>query len=133
MNIQPKLAGCSIMVVEDEFYVAVDLKKTLEAFGAEVMGPFADVDDALVGLEKQQPACAILDVNLAGRSVYGLARPLRELQVPIAFYTGYDPAMMPNEFVNEARLEKPVDVELLRAVVGRLCQRTSARPGDGGE
>ena len=123
MSDRHDLAGCSVMVVEDEFYIALDLKKTLEGFGAEVVGPFADVDDAVAGLEAKPPGCAILDVNLSGRSVYELARLLRARQVPIAFYTGYDQAMMPTEFATEARLEKPVDAELLRIAVEQLCRR----------
>ena len=132
MTTQRDLTGCRVMVVEDEFYIALDLKKTLEAFGVEVIGPFADVDDASSNLKTQSPDCAILDVNLSGRSVYELARLLRNRQVPIAFYTGYDQTMLPTEFAGEARLEKPVDVELLRVVVGQLCRQTGRRREDGG-
>lgn len=121
MTDRHNLAGCSVMVVEDEFYIALDLKKTLEGFGAEVIGPFADVDDAVRGLEEKAPSCAILDVNLSGRSAYELGRLLRARSVPIAFYTGYDQAMMPAEFADDARLEKPVDADLLGTVVRKLC------------
>lgn len=122
------LAGCSVMIVEDEFYVAFDLRKTLEGFGAEVIGPFADVDGAVAALEEKAPGCAILDVNLSGRSVYELARLLRARQVPIAFYTGYDQEMMPNEFDDEVRLEKPLETELLRVAVAQLCRRFDPGP-----
>ena len=132
MTTQCDLTGCRIMVVEDEFYIALDLKKTLEAFGVEVIGPFADVDDAFSDLKRQSPDCAILDVNLSGRSVYDLARLLRERQVPIAFYTGYDQALLPTEFADEARLEKPVDVEVLKAVIAQLCGQTGRPPEEGG-
>ena len=43
--------------------------------------------------------------------------------MPLAFYTGYDRAMMPAEFADAARLEKPVETERLRTVVGRLCRQ----------
>ena len=41
------LAGRDIMIVEDAFYLAEDLKLALEAAGARVIGPFTTDVEAL--------------------------------------------------------------------------------------
>ena len=43
----PSLAGRRVLVVEDEYFIADDLRHQLEACGAEVLGPVPRVGEAL--------------------------------------------------------------------------------------
>ncbi|RUV48377.1 response regulator, partial [Mesorhizobium sp. M5C.F.Ca.IN.020.29.1.1] len=52
----------TILIVEDEFLIAMDLKLLLEHHGWRVMGPVATVRDALRLLDDELPAVALLDV-----------------------------------------------------------------------
>ena len=57
--------GRRILVVEDDFLVALDMEEQLEAAGATVVGPVPSIKDAL-GLMAIAPGldAAMLDVNL---------------------------------------------------------------------
>jgi CheY-like chemotaxis protein len=89
----PSLAGCRVLVVEDEPLVAMDLAAALAALGCEVVGPVATLDEALRVSEAETAAgrlsAAVLDVNLQGVMSFPLADFLAERRVPFVYATGY--------------------------------------------
>ena len=118
------LVGRKVMVVEDLYYLAMDVKAALAKAGAQVVGPFPNGKAALHRLADGALDCAILDVNLGEGASYDLARTLRSRGVPFLFFTGYDPGAIPAEFADVRRLEKPVDAaRLLQAVANCLPAR----------
>lgn len=115
-----ELNGYHVMIVEDAFYLAMELRRALEGAGASVLGPFADEDSARAGLARGNPDCAVLDVNLGDGASFVLAQELRARKVPILFLTGYDRSVIPREFEGVALLKKPLEsTHLLRAVAER--------------
>ncbi len=54
----------TVMIVEDDALVAMDLAMQVEDLGYSVMGPFHDMTSALAQLEQALPDGAILDYNL---------------------------------------------------------------------
>src|SRR6516225_469716 len=56
-----QLAHKRVLVVEDDYLVAMDIVRALERAGAEVIGPAPGVDSALNALERSAPDGAILD------------------------------------------------------------------------
>jgi DNA-binding response OmpR family regulator len=64
-----------ILVVEDEFLIAMKLEQTLRRAGYQVVGPAAGVGMALGLLRQVRPDAAVLDVNLAGERVTPAHRP----------------------------------------------------------
>jgi two-component system, response regulator PdtaR len=68
--------------------VAMDIAFQLEASGADVLGPFARVDEAIAAITSDRPHGAILDVNLLDGHVAHLAERLLQLNVPVIFCTG---------------------------------------------
>lgn len=121
------LTGCRILVVEDEYLIAMEVKRWLQAAGAEVIGPVPSVDKALDLIEDQRLDAAVLDVNLGyGDDVYQVAYKLDVLGVPYLFATGDIRVSEASEYAARPRLEKPfVEAELVRALV-KLT--TSAEP-----
>lgn len=116
-----EIRGLRILIVEDEYLIAVDLRADLESRGAVVVGPAATVEEALdlVGRSGAIDA-AILDVNLRGEPVYPVAETLQRHGVPFVFVTGYDRLALPDDYADIARHEKPIDVEKVsRALIGR--------------
>jgi CheY-like chemotaxis protein len=98
------------MVVEDEYFIALDMAQALEEYGAEVVGPAGSIAEALELLEHAGPLDgAIVDVNLHGDLALPVAEALRNRRVPFVFTTGYDARVIPERFHNIARCEKPVD------------------------
>src|SRR5436190_2334693 len=105
-----ELEGRRFLVVEDEYFIAVDLVVTLEALGVEVAGPAASVKEALQLLERGDHLDgAVLDINLRNERVYPVAEVLRSRRVPFVFTTGYDAAVVPSAYADVPRCEKPVD------------------------
>ena len=78
-----------VLVVEDEFIIALDLSETVQDLGYELEGPYAGNEDAFEAIEDQMPDLAILDVFTADGEIYPLADRLVEAGVPIVFHSGH--------------------------------------------
>ena len=79
----------TVLVVEDEFIIALDLSETVRDLGFKVEGPFADQENAFIAIDRHMPDCAILDVKTADGEVYPLADALADAGVPIIFHSGH--------------------------------------------
>jgi len=105
-----------ILIVEDEYLIAMDLKRTVEAAGMEVLGPVPNVADALQLLNGHQLDGAVLDINLGNESVFALCVALRSRGVTFVFATGYNAEDVPEAWRHVTRFEKPVNpAQVLRA------------------
>ncbi len=113
------LRNCRVLVVEDEYLIAVELQTSLEDEGAVVLGPVATLADAseLVETEPRIDG-AILDANLGGEMVFPVADLLMLRRVPIVFTTGYDASIIPDRFRDVARCEKPINMKRVVEAIG---------------
>lgn len=116
------LQGCSVLLVEDDYFIASDMRDSLEDIGCNVMGPFPSVDEPLGAIETHTPDAAILDVNLSGDAVYPLASALRDRNIPILFVTGYDPKSIHQQYQSVPRLMKPINARKLQKAVRSLVR-----------
>ncbi len=107
----PDLRDLRVLVVEDDYVIAMDLAGALSDLGAEVLGPAPSVEEALQIIREQGDAldAAILDINLGAECAYPVADVLRERQLPFVFATGYDAWTLPEAYRDAPRCEKPVD------------------------
>lgn len=113
------LRGRRLLIVEDEYILAMDLSNSLEDQGAEVIGPAGAVEGALALLgSTDRLDGAVLDINLGGTMVYPVVDALRERGVPCVFVTGYSRWVGPEAYADIPRLEKPVE---LRTLARALC------------
>lgn len=125
------LAGRRILIVEDEFLLAMELEALLEQRGCMVLGPVSSVGQALVLLDGEQPELALLDVNLKGERATPLAAALRERGVPFVLITGYGGAQLSEPELRDApRVDKPVECRALRRAVKRALD--DRQPGSAG-
>ena len=83
------MAATRILVVEDEFLIALDIAGVLEQAGLAVIGPAANVGDALQAIEQEVVHGALLDANIAGEPVSRVADELTQRGIPFAFVSGY--------------------------------------------
>lgn len=111
------LGDLSILVIEDDFYLADDAQQALEAAGATVLGPVSNADDALELLARTRPDCALVDVNLGGGASFVSAEALQRQGVPFVFLTGYDESVIPAQFAAVPRLQKPAAKSALLAAL----------------
>lgn len=97
-----------VLVVEDEYLVALGLDDNLRSLGCTVVGPVASLSAAIQAAASEKIDAAILDVNLAGEAVYPAARILAERGIPFIFCSGYTGSVrMPPEFADAPRVAKP--------------------------
>jgi DNA-binding response OmpR family regulator len=80
----------TILIVEDECMIALDLQLMLEGLGWVVMGPVGTVQDALCLLKDELPSAAMLDVNLGHELVTPVAEYLKSCGVPFAVASAYE-------------------------------------------
>ena len=79
----------TVLVVEDEFIIALDLSETVRDIGMDCEGPFRGIEGAFVAIDRKMPDCAILDVMTDDGEVFPLADALQEAGVPIIFHSGH--------------------------------------------
>ncbi|KCZ52323.1 response regulator [Hyphomonas pacifica] len=111
----------SVLVVEDDFLIAYDLKIQLEERGYIVTGPAGSVEDALAALEKHDICSAILDIDLHGKPSFPVAEVLREKGIPFLFLSGNYSWELPPELSDSLVHPKPVSVMRLIGELNDLC------------
>lgn len=120
-----------VLVVEDEYFIALDIEKVLRGRGLEVVGPMATCEEALaVASNGMAIQAAILDVNLQGSASYELADLLRARGVPIMFVTGYDRDQLPPRFQGTPYLAKPFATAGIAANLRSMLPNAEALRGD---
>jgi DNA-binding response OmpR family regulator len=114
----------TVLIVEDEFLIAMDLKQMLEEDGWRVMGPVATVGAALRLLEGELPSVALLDVNLRNELVTPVAESLKERGVPFAVASAFEkPDRIGGEVLAGApNVGKPTVERRLLAALAQLAK-----------
>jgi DNA-binding response OmpR family regulator len=115
------LQGLSVLVVEDDYFIAIEMCSALRAAGADVIGPARDLETGLAAIRDERIDCGVLDINLRGQLAFELATQLRARDIPAIFATGYDASMIPAELADAIRLQKPVDLAALCRAVETAC------------
>lgn len=78
-----------ILVVEDEYLIALDIAMTLENLGYELVGPVSTLPEGSELIASEQLDAVLLDANLAGKSSAPLAAELTVRRIPFGVVTGY--------------------------------------------
>ena len=112
--VQTSLKGRRILVVEDEFLIAMEVEDVLRALGAEVVGPFGRLEPALERcIGKTSTARFSTSGSMVTRSSrWPLCWFLRGL--PVLLTTGYESEQLPPDLRHLPRLRKPFDERDLR-------------------
>ena len=96
MAITPSaLAGKRVLIVEDELLVALLIEDFLVDLGCTTLGPCSSVAAAMAITETERFDIAVLDVNLAGETVYPVAELLSKRHIPFMFLSGYGEDAIP--------------------------------------
>jgi len=83
------LANRTILVVEDDPIIGLDLCDTIAAAGATVVGPAHDVQSALAVLAETSVDAAVLDNLIIGGNSGPIADVLAERGVAFLFHTSH--------------------------------------------
>ena len=112
-----------ILVVEDEYLIAMSLQDALETAGSIVVGPVPSVDKALQTIDSEPHIdAAVLDVNLGGALAYPVADMLVARKIPFVFTSGYEDNVLRSRYSGVRNCPKPY---LFQAIEEALVEAMS--------
>lgn len=115
------LTGKCVLLVEDNYLLASALQDAMEQLGAEVLGPYAHVAPALLGIQQAKHVDAgLLDINLGNEQSFPVADALGQLGVPTLLLTGYDSSALPAQYRELPCLQKPVNLAAMLAALAQM-------------
>lgn len=132
----------TVLLVEDELLVALDVQDIIEEAGYVVDGPYILLADALSATASSRPLFAVLDVQLQDGEVFPLADRLHDAGVPVIFHSGHaDPRDLRERYPDAVVCMKPSAPSTLRNAISTCCARVrrsekdeslriAERPGD---
>jgi DNA-binding response OmpR family regulator len=100
------LVGVSVLIVEDEPLIALDLHAALSAAGAGLMAA-TDTDEALRLIRRNDVSAAVLDIGLGDRDCTAVCQALLHHRIPFLFHTGQLDAAMLQAWPQAPVLAKP--------------------------
>ena len=126
--------GLRVLVVEDEALLGMIVEDVVEMLGYEIVGPIAQLDQALAAATKGDFDCAVLDINIRGGNSYAIADLLLARGCPFVLATGYSDWSLPKHLLGEKRLTKPYSSSDLENELRLLCGRvqSNAKTNDAG-
>lgn len=102
--------GRFVLVVEDDYFLAMDMKHNLQQAGVIVVGPVARVADALELISKGRIDAAVLDIELSAETSYPIADRLMAMRIPFVFVS--NATIIPHQYRGRC-LDKMADVQLI--------------------
>ena len=97
------------LVIEDDYFIADDLKQLLRRYGADRVVLSGSTVDAMAQLRTQMFDFALIDINIQGTLTFSVADECVSRRVPFAFVSGYDRAAIPPRFDDIRNWGKPYD------------------------
>jgi CheY-like chemotaxis protein len=120
------LTSLKVLVVEDEALVSMLVEDMLTDLGCTIVGPAAEIEEALRLANSADIDAALLDVNLGGRPIFPVADALKARGVPFAFASGYGEAGLTDDHRGATVLQKPFREADLRRVLETLVAKMTA-------
>lgn len=118
-----ELAGCRVLIAEDEYVLAADTARLLRQAGATIVGPIGTLEEAREREAEDGFDAAVLDIRLDRDLIYPVADLIQAAGIPMTFLTGYDEVAVPDRFAGIALCQKPCPDEALIDLVRKMCPR----------
>jgi DNA-binding response OmpR family regulator len=116
------LTGTSVLIVEDEPLIALDIHAALSAVGASIIAATSGAE-ALELVRMAEITVAVLDINLGDRDCSAVCRALTQRKIPFLFYTGHPDAGLLTQWPDASMLIKPAQTSVIVARVAALVAR----------
>jgi len=111
-----------VLLAEDENLVATVVGDMLEELGYVLHDNPPTVAAALSAVAAGGFDVAVLDVNLAGQSVFPVADALDAAGIPFIFASGYGAAGLPDAWRGHPVAAKPFRIDDLESVLSMACR-----------
>jgi len=112
----------SVMIIEDEPLIAMDIEVLVEGLGHEVAGIARTHSEAAALARRTNPGMILADIQLADGSsgLEAVNELLQEIDVPVIFITAYPERLLTGERPEPAFLvTKPFEPEVVKAVISQ--------------
>jgi DNA-binding response OmpR family regulator len=119
------LSGITVLMVEDDRFVAEYVLSVIRAAGGAALGPFPSSMEAVASLAEDvpRPQVALLNITVGDKEGFCVADELTRTSIPVIFSSGHPAVELPSRFSSRPLLTKPFAayqiVEELIAVVNR--------------
>ena len=126
-----RVRGFTVLIVEDYALIALEIEDAVRRNGGQVLGPAAQIHDAIALIETAGCDAALLDIKLANdETAYAIAEQLDARAIPFAFITGWD-GEIDARFAHAPVLRKPfgeADLDgCLRVLIGSVPRPAGER------
>ena len=122
MSLESSLTGRTVLVVEDDPFIGLDIADTLRRAGAVVAGPTPRLSRALQLVEEIRLDAAVIDMRLERATTIELADRLIAARIPFLFQTS-DPSAIPAAYAGVPVLRKPFRGDQLIAALHDLLAK----------
>jgi DNA-binding NtrC family response regulator len=117
----------TILIVENDPAIGLDLRASLFAAGANPVGPANSVKSAFALIADHAVDAAILDIRLSqDELVFPVADTLQALRVPYVFASGRSTALMPLRHGDRPFFDKPFRSEEIIEALAKILAKESA-------
>lgn len=111
-----------VLIVEDEYLVAMELEELLKEMGYQVVGPAARMNEAMELARDADIDFAVLDINVAGTKSFPIADILRQRNIPFVFASGYGSDGLVDGYRDEAIVRKPYELDELKQAIAAVVR-----------
>ena len=108
-----ELRDLKVLLLEDSELIAMHMEEMLADGGCTIVATLDTVAGGLEYIRSHPVDAAVLDVNLRGEKVFGVAAELKSRGIPFVFSTGAGERFIPPEFDAAPHLSKPFEAEEL--------------------
>jgi CheY-like chemotaxis protein len=123
-----RLTGLSVLLVEDEYLIALDAEQILKDLGIESVEVIATLDAAERRAKDGMFDLAVLDVNLNGQFSFPVADTIAKRGIPVVFASGYELRnRSPSNMVDAICVTKPYTSERLKAALLAALNRDAPK------
>lgn len=98
----------TVLIVEDDVLISLDLTQIAEGAGCRVMGPYTSAAKAYEALNDSSPDMALVDFDLGDHTSADLLGTLLDRAVPVTILSGHPREELPAPLRGLDIMQKPV-------------------------
>ena len=117
------LSAKRLLIVEDEFLLAMELADAVEEMGAEIAALTGRLSEAMEAADALIDG-ALIDVQLGNEKSFPLVEKLNAAGIPLILMTGYDVNVLPEAMRQHPRLTKPFSPAQLEKISREVFLRS---------
>jgi CheY-like chemotaxis protein len=120
----------SVLIIEDEQLIAMDLARIVEEMGHRLCGTASRQKEAVELAERMRPGLVLADIQLQdGESgIQAVREILRKIDAPVIFVTGFPERLLTGESLEPAFvITKPFNPQALKTAIAQALSLARER------